>query len=170
MKNIITILTLVLVAGISRLIPHPWNFTAMTAMALFSGCVMPKNQKLLAFLAPLLALLWTDAILGFHTTAVYVYAAVALITIMGMNLKEDSVLQVGSAALIGSGLFFGITNFGVWLSQDMYLKSLVGLETCFAMAVPFFHYQVLGDLFYTGVLFGAFAILRKTVPVLAQEG
>ena len=165
MKHFMTILTLVLVAGLSRLIPHPWNFTAIGAMALFSGSRMPN--KALAFLAPLLSLLWTDSVIGFHSTALYVYAAVALITILGF-VVENNPKQIVWGSLIGSVLFFVITNFGVWLTQDMYVKSLRGLITCFAMAVPFFGSQLMGDLFYAGVLFGALAVLTTFVPSLKR--
>jgi hypothetical protein len=163
MKNIITVLTLVLVAGLSRLIPHPWNFTAVGAMALFSGTRMP--HKALAFLAPLLTLVWTDAILGFHETALYVYAAVALITIIGFLIdgKKSSIV---AGSLVGSILFFAITNFGVWLVQGMYPRTGAGLLACFTSAIPFFGNQVAGDLFYAGVLFGAYALLKTYAPSL----
>ena len=163
MKHIITVLSLVLVAGFSRLIPHPWNFTAIGAMALFAGTRMPN--KALAFLAPFLTLLWTDTILGFHETVVYVYAAVALITIIGFFTEgKKSAIVAGSVA--GSILFFAITNFGVWMVQGMYPHTAAGLLECFTMAIPFFGNQVAGDLFYTGVLFGAYALLKTYVPSL----
>ena len=163
MKHIVTILTLVLIAGFSRLIPHPWNFTAIGAMALFSGSRMP--HKALAFLAPLLTLLWTDAILGFHSTSVYVYAAVALITIMGFAVQEKT-SRIVLGSLAGSVLFFVITNFGVWLTQNLYPKNLTGLMESYVMAIPFFGNQVLGDLFYAGVLFGAYKLVTTFVPSL----
>lgn len=163
MKNIMTILCLVLVAGLSRLIPHPWNFTAVGAMALFSGTRMPN--KLWAFLAPFLTLIWTDAVLGFHETALYVYAAVALITIIGFFTEgKKSYIVAGSVA--GSILFFALTNFGVWMIQGMYPHTLQGLSECFTMAIPFFGNQVAGDLFYTGVLFSAYALVKTFVPSL----
>ncbi len=163
MKYTITVLTLVLIAGLSRLIPHPWNFTAIGAMALFSGARMP--HKYLAFLAPLLTLVWTDAILGFHSTGLYVYAAVALITIIGF-LTEAKTNRILTGSFAGSILFFTITNFGVWFSQGLYPRTFQGLVDCFAMAIPFFGNQVMGDLFYTGVLFASYQALKTYVPSL----
>lgn len=166
MKYIMTVLTLVLVAGVSRLIPHPWNFTAIGAMALFSGSRMP--HKMWAFLAPLLSLLWTDAIIGFHETTFFVYAAVALITIIGFWVQNSkSKIVMGSVA--GSVLFFVITNFGVWMAQSMYAKTFEGLVQCFVMAIPFFGNQILGDLVYTAALFGAFALLKTYVPLTSGK-
>jgi hypothetical protein len=163
MKNTIFILSLVLIAGLSRLIPHPWNFTAVGAMALFSGSRMP--HKGLAFLAPLLTLLWTDAILGFHSTAVYVYAAVALITIIGF-FTEHKPSRIFAGSLVSSVLFFAITNFGVWLTQDLYPKNASGLIESYVMAIPFFGNQILGDLFYVGLLFGVYQAVKTYVPSL----
>lgn len=163
MKHIITVLSLVLIAGLSRLIPHPWNFTALGAMALFSGARMPR--KSLAFAAPILSLLWTDAILGFHATTIYVYAAVALITIIGF-FANDKVIRIAFGALAGSVLFFILTNFGVWFTQSLYPHTIQGLIECYAMAIPFFGNQVLGDLFYTGLLFGAYSMIKGFRPSL----
>ncbi len=166
MKHIITILALVLIAGFSRLIPHPWNFTAIGAMALFAGSQMPN--KALAFLAPLLSLLWTDAVLGFHGTVFYVYAAVALITIIGFY-AQGKFTRIALGSLAGSVLFFTITNLGVWMAGSLYPKTLEGLAQCFAMAVPFFQNQLLGDLFYAGVLFGSYDLLKTYVPSLKHS-
>ena len=163
MKYILTILTLVLVAGFSRLIPHPWNFTAIGAMALFAGSRMPN--KMWAFAAPLLSLLWTDAILGFHETGFYVYAAVALITIIGF-FTQEKFPRIVAGSLAGSVLFFIITNFGVWMAGSLYPKTIDGLITCYAMAIPFFQNQLLGDLFYAGALFRSYALLKTYVPSL----
>jgi hypothetical protein len=163
MKNIVTILTLVLIAGVSRLIPHPWNFTAIGAMALFSGVRMPNRG--LAFIAPLLTLLWTDSLLGFHSTGIFVYAAVALITIIGFFIAEKKTQIVG-ASIAGSILFFALTNFGVWLTQSLYPKNIPGLVECFTMAIPFFGNQLVGDLFYTGLMFGIYSLLKAFVPSL----
>ncbi len=161
--HIITVLTLILIAGFSRLIPHPWNFTAIGAMALFSGSRMP--HKAFAFVAPLLTLLWTDALLGFHATAVYVYASVALITIIGFLVQENT-KKIIVGIFAGSVLFFVITNFGVWLSQSLYPKNLAGLTEAYVMAIPFFGNQILGDFFYAGVLFGAYKLVTTYVPSL----
>lgn len=165
MKNITTILVLVLIAGISRLIPHPWNFTAVGAMALFSGNRMPN--KVIAFVAPLLSLLWTDAVLGFHMTMVYVYGAVALSVILGM-WTQGSWIKLGVGTLASSLMFFILTNFGVWMTSGLYTKTFDGLVQCYVMAVPFFHYQIAGDIFYVGVLFGAYELVRSLQSNWAQ--
>jgi len=165
MKNWIFVLTLVLVAGLSRLIPHPWNFTAVGAMALFAGSRM--QHRGLALLAPFLALLWTDAVLGFHITMVYVYGAVALISLLGL-WAQDSWGRLAGSAFAGSLTFFALTNFGVWMTQGLYEKSLEGLFQCYVMALPFLSMQMAGDLFYGILLFGSYEVVRKQIPQWIQ--
>jgi hypothetical protein len=137
-------------------------------MALFSGSRMPN--KMLAFVAPFLALLWTDAIIGFHGTLFYVYAAVALITLIGgLLVKAEKPSRIFAGSLLGSLVFFVITNFGVWFSQGLYPQTGSGLVQCFVAALPFFGNQIVGDLFYAGVLFGVFAVLKSFSPSLKRE-
>ena len=57
-------LVLIVLAAALRIAPHPWNFTPIGAMALFSGAII--RDRRLAFLFPLLTLLAGDVFLGFH--------------------------------------------------------------------------------------------------------
>ncbi len=151
---------LVLLAAFTRLVPHPWNFTAISAMALFSG---NKNKKLLpGILLPWIALFLTDLFIGFHVTMIYVYGAVALTVMMSRWLQMNRIRHYVLSALLSSVIFFVITNFGVWLSTGFYTRNLNGLIECFAMAVPFFKNQVLGDLFYTVALFSSSSVVVKS--------
>jgi len=43
----------------------------------------------------------------------------------------------------------------------MYEKTLSGLALCYAMAVPFFHYTVMGDLIWSGVIFGSYYLVKN---------
>lgn len=157
---------LILAAAFTRLIPHYPNFTAVSAIALFGGTYF--SNKKAAFIIPLLAMFLTDLVLGFHKTMWAVYLSLALIVMIGFLLanKKKTVNVIG-ATLASSVLFFVITNFAQWLSDPFYAKTGAGLVQCFTMAIPFFQYSVLGDLFYVGVLFGAFelAMLKFPEPV-----
>ena len=152
-------------AAALRLVPHPPNFTPIGAMALFGGAYL--GRRAIAFAAPLAALLLSDLLLGFYPGMWVQYFAVALVVAIGMlALKRVSVLRVGGAAIASSLLFFALTNFGVWLLSGMYPQTLAGLAACYAAAIPFFQNTLAGDLFYSGVLFGGFALLERSVPVL----
>lgn len=161
----LTLIAMILVASWTRLIPHPWNFTAIAAMALFGGAHFSSRWQ--AYAVTFGSLLLTDLVLGFHSTMIWVYAAFALTIVIGQVFaKEGGVARVAGSALAASFLFFIITNFGVWASMDMYTKDLQGLSQCYIMALPFLQNQILGDLFYSGVLFGGYALLARKYPAL----
>ena len=156
------LLAAIIVAALLRLVPHPPNFTPIAAMALFSGAYLGRGD--LAFVAPLAALVFSDLVLGFYPEAMFVYVSVAATVLIGRTLaKHRTILRVGGAALASSVLFFIVTNFGVWLVMDYYPKNLAGLAACYVAAIPFFQNTLAGDLFYTGALFGGFALLDRAV-------
>ncbi len=156
---------IIFLAALSRLVPHPWNFTAIGGLALFGGSYFSSRWQSLS--VPLVALFISDFFLGFHSTLLFVYGAVALIGVLGWSLQEKkTVLRLGTYALSASAIFFLISNFGVWLMEPLYPKSASGLINCYWMALPFLENQILGDLFYCGLLFGAFEWGKRRIPVL----
>ena len=163
--RLLVLLSAIVAAAALRLVPHPPNFTPIAAMGLFGGAYFGKRS--LAFVAPLVALLLSDLVLGFYPEVIFVYLSVAAIVLIGRTLSERrTVLSVGIAAIASSLLFFSMTNFGVWLVMDYYSKDFGGLLACYVAAIPFFQNTVAGDLFYTGLLFGGFALLVRVVPGL----
>jgi hypothetical protein len=166
--RILTLLAAIVAAAALRLVPHPPNFSPIAAMALFSGAYFGRRG--IAFAAPLAAMLLSDAIIGFHSGMLFVYAGVALIVLLGqVALSRVTLLRVGGAALAGSVLFFAISNFGTWLLSGMYPLDVSGLAACYVAAIPFFQNTLAGDLFYSGVLFGGFALLERMVPALRPQ-
>lgn len=143
----------VLIAALTRLVPHPPNFAPITAMSLFAGAYFTRKQ--LAFIVPLLAMLISDLFLGFYTISIFVYISFALITWMGQQQNKVTPKLV----LLGSVLFFVISNLGVWLLY--YPKTIEGLLTCFTLAIPFFATSLLGDVFYSIVLVFGFSAVSK---------
>ena len=155
-------------AAALRLVPHPSNFSPIDAMALFSGAYV--GRRWLAFAAPTGALLLSDLVLGFYRGMNFVYFAVALVVMLGWLLQERrSVLHIAAAALGSSVLFFILTNFGMWAFSGIYPFTGQGLAACYIAAIPFFQNTVAGDLFYSALLFGGFALLQHLVPALRSE-
>lgn len=162
-----TVLLMVLTAAALRLLPHYPNFTPVAAMALFGGAYF--SNKKIAFLIPISAMLISDLILGFHSTMWAVYLSFALIVMIGLSLKKSKkISSIFLASISSSVLFFIITNFAVWISGGIYPLNILGLGECYTAAIPFFHYTMLGDLFYVGVFFGAFEFMQYKFPVLAE--
>ena len=173
MTRLIALLSAIAAAAALRLVPHPPNFSPIDAIALFSGAYLARRWT--AFLAPFAALLLSDAVLGFYHGVATVYAAVALIVIIGWWVSSRRTpVRIGIAAVASSVSFFVITNFGMWLFSGFYPLTTAGLVACYVAAVPFFQNTVAGDLFYTVLLFGGFALAEHFVPRLragdAQAG
>lgn len=168
MNQIFALVLMVLVAAFSRLIPHPWNFTAIGAMALFGGAYFPSKKQ--SLFIPIAALILSDLVLGFHETMLFVYGAFLATVLIGWTLREErSVLKVGTLSLVTSSVFFLVSNFGVWIMQSMYAKTWAGLVECYVAAIPFFGNQIAGDLFFAAVLFGAYETLKKVSPSFARQ-
>ncbi|GAB6282915.1 MAG: hypothetical protein STSR0008_16650 [Ignavibacterium sp.] len=161
------ILGLILIVSITRLIPHPANFTPIAAMALFGGTYF--NNKKIAFAIPLIIMFLTDMIIGFHENIIAVYLSFVLIVALGFWLQKNKNLKnIILTTLISSVAFFVITNFSVWITGSMYPKNLSGIIECYVAAIPFFRNSVLGDLFYVGVLFGAYELAALKFPALSK--
>ncbi len=161
---------MILAAALTRLLTnqlHLWNFTPIAAMALFSGAHF--SSKKYAFLIPLAAMLITDALLGFHPGMWDVYATLLIITFIGFSLRNNvRVVPVIAASLLSSLLFFTVTNFAVWLGSGFYPLTWQGLNSCFVAGIPFFGNTVAGDLFYCGVLFGGFELIKRFYPQVSR--
>lgn len=157
-------IVLVFIGVLSRIIPHPWNFTAITAMALYSGVAFRKNK--IFMLVPIVTLFLSDLYLGFHNTLLFTYLGFAMVAVMSSSIfsqseffsKGKNVALMAVSSLVGSLLFFLISNFGVWFASGIYEKNSAGLFQCFMAAIPFLRNQILGDLFYTGVFGVIFTI------------
>jgi hypothetical protein len=161
-----TIIGMIVFAALTRLLPHPPNATAVSAIALFAGAQIADRR--LAFFVPLAALFLTDLVLGLHAGMLFVYACVAAMVLLGASMgARPQPLKLAGASLAGSVLFFMVTNFGVFALDGLYEKSFAGLAECYVLAIPFFQNALLGDLFFTAVLFGGFELLRRRLPVLS---
>jgi hypothetical protein len=161
----LTLSGMILMAALTRLLPHPWNFSPVGAMALFAGAHF--RRKSVAFAVPLAALLLSDLVLGFYDGVILVYLSFCVNVVLGMLIRErKSIGFVMPAALAGSVQFFSITNFGVWLTGHLYPMTMTGLQQCYIAALPFFSWTLAGDVFFTAVLFGSFALAERTFESL----
>jgi len=161
------VLSIIVIAAALRIAPHPWNFTPVGAMALFSGAMI-RNRRL-AFLFPLLALFAGDIFIGFHKLMPVVYASFLISVAIGFWLRRRrSVARIGAATLFGSIQFFLVTNFAVWAFGLTYPHTSTGLLACYAAGIPFFWNTLAGDAVYSAVLFGGFALAERTFPVLRE--
>ena len=137
---------LILVLSFTRLIPHPWNFTPILAASIFSGFYF-KNFFLGLFVV-IFSMFLGDLYLGFHSTMLFTYASLAVAVAIGILIKNFKFSEILVSGLTGSICFFVITNFGAWLTLEMYEKNLSGLINSYVLAIPFFHNTLISTLVY----------------------
>ena len=117
-KNNLLIIGFIILGIITRIIPHPPNFTAIGAIALFGGAFF--HNKKLAFIIPITIMMLSDLILGYKLVG-SVYIGFLIIVVMGFYLqKKQNGLRIINAALLGSLVFFIITNFSVFLTSSFF--------------------------------------------------
>ena len=152
---------IVLLAAMTRLIPHPPNFTPIIAIGLVSGAYI--NNRYFCFFVPICAMIVSDCFLGFHSLVYWVYGSLLLIPLLGMLLKNKvNIINCILGCASGSILFFIITNFGVWISSSYYPKTIEGILTCYTMAIPFFVNTLTSSLLYSAIIFsGSEYIVRN---------
>ena len=158
--RLVTLSVIIFAIALFRWLPHPPNVSPVAAMALFGGAYFA--DKRLAFIVPFLALLLSDLFIGLHDTMVFVYAGFALTVGIGIWLQRRiSVTNVAAAAVAASVLFFLLTNFGAWLTSGLYAQNFNGLMQAYVAAIPFFQNSLVGNLLFTAVLFGGYALIQK---------
>lgn len=161
---------------------HLYNLVPVAALGLFSGSVL--QNKRWAYAIPLAAMFLSDLGLALFThiqgfygiSQVINYMALGIITFMGTRMQKRNVLNIAGYTLSGSLFFFLLSNFGTWLG-GYYAYTFAGLTECFTMALPFYKSEmatsffvnsVLGDLCFSGLAFGLFALLaekRQLAPI-----
>ncbi|MDA7711055.1 hypothetical protein N8873_03215 [Flavobacteriaceae bacterium] len=146
------ILGLIVLALLSRLIPHPPNFAPITSIALFAG--FHSSKKIWALQLPIGCMFITDLFLGLHSLIPIVYASFFLISYIGIRAKS---LSLGTV-LLASTSFFVFSNLGVWYYY--YPLTWEGFMSCFVLALPFYANALAGDLFYTSVLNFSFSKIK----------
>jgi len=162
MKKYLIPFLLIVLGVISRFLPHPANFAPIGAIALFGALYLPKKY---ALIVPIIAMFISDLFIGFYSWQIMfsVYLSFILMGVIGLivrNRKSFSTILGGT--LLGSILFFLITNFAVWAFGTMYVHNLSGLVQSYIMAIPFFKNSLLGDIFYTTILVGSYELLYLT--------
>lgn len=161
-----TLTAIILATALFRLLPHWPNMTPIAAIALFGAAFF--ERKWLGLAVPLLAMLLSDALIGFHGSMGAVYFSFGLTWLIGLYLlRRPSAGRVALASVTSSVLFFLITNFAVWYGSTFYPQTTAGLMSCYVAGMAFydgtsfFLNGIFGDLFFSGLLFGGYYLLQQ---------
>ncbi|HVI45435.1 MAG TPA: DUF6580 family putative transport protein [Chitinophaga sp.] len=153
-------------------------FTPVGAMALFGGASFSEKWKSYAF--PLLTLFISDIILMqvFHRQYaegllykgwIWNYVSFVFMVLLGQLLiKKASVGNIVLASVGAALIHFLFSNFGVWLSGSTdittgqpFTRDAAGLLKCYALAIPYMQYTLIGNLIYSTIFFGSFELVRR---------
>jgi len=159
MQDALVFLVLLALCVVGRLIDHAPNFTPVAAVALFGGFYF--RRRWMALTLPLLAMLISDAFLGFTHLGVVISVYVAMLIPVAARrwLKQKpSAWRVGAAATGSAIFFFILTNFAVWLFGSTYTHDAAGLGLCYLAGLVFLKYTLAGHLFWSGTLFGIYLL------------
>ncbi len=174
-RTVILIVFIVAIIGLRLVLQDLANFAPIAAAGIFAAFYFKKYWVAVA--VPLTALLFTDTIvhsetgMGLYSGRLVDYFAIALVIAFAyFAFKRNRKLwNIGLTVLIGSLIFFFVSNLGVFLLGNMYAKTPAGLVDCFVKAIPFYRGTLIGDLFFTGVFFGLFELAQAYIPALAEE-
>jgi hypothetical protein len=161
----------------------PWleNFAPVAAIALCGGIYLPRR---LAFAVPLAALFVSDIFLNWH----YGYALVspemisrylALAASVGIGFALRGRARLGTvlpASLLGSVIFYIVTNTSSWLTWPAYAKTFSGWLQALTTGLPgyaptwmFFRSTLVSDLLFSALFVFCMAATRAPEPSLAAQ-
>jgi hypothetical protein len=147
------------------------NFTATGAVALFAGYYF--RNKLAALLTPLAVIAISNfALKPFNDVGQFaiVYVALVVAVLIGALVRR----RYNAGTVIGGSLasslsFYFLTNFADWPFNKLYPHTLSGLVESYVAGIPFFRNTLVGDLFFTGVIFGTYWAVSRAGAVVANR-
>jgi hypothetical protein len=174
MKKTPLIITIILLAALSRLIPFQYNFSPVAAIALFGGAYLSRRM---AVFIPILSLLIGDVIMALTKGEAYssyfssgqfvpIYLCIIAMALIGGGYlkKHPSAVPVLATAAVSSLFFFLITNLTYWYQAALYPMNFQGLMTSYAAGLEFYKWTFAGHVVYTSILFGGYHLLTLTRP------
>tara|TARA_Y100001970_G_C14045588_1_gene756147 strand:- start:50 stop:583 length:534 start_codon:yes stop_codon:yes gene_type:complete len=147
-----------LIIILSRLVPHPPNFTPIIAGAIFMPFMVKKS---FGIGIPLAIMLVSDFIIGLHGLMLWTYGSLALITFFSYQYIKKKFISVFKVALASPIIFFLLTNFGVWLTSTSYSPDLAGLINSYTMGLPFLANSLISTILFSSCFYAIYYSLTS---------
>ena len=164
--KLLLIALIIFLVSLTRILPHPPNFTPILALAIFGGAFLTNKRTALCI--PVIAMFLSDLIIGFHSQIYAVYLCIIVLSLLGNMVKTKNIKNLAITGFSGSIIFFITTNFSVWLSGGLYPLTFDGLIQCYIMAIPFFHNTLISTLLFLSILFFSYNFAEKKFQVLKK--
>ena len=161
-RKSLVFVVLIALAVAGRLLAHQPNLTPMAAAVLFAGFFFRTWYAAAA--VGLVSMAISDALIGTYEVPVMISVYVSLLAPLALRALLKAKLTPGRIAVgaVSSSLaFFLVTNFAVWAFGGWYPHSADGLLACYTAALVFLKYTLAGDLFWSAVLFGGYALAAR---------
>ena len=134
------------VLSVSRFVPHPPNFTSLIALSFY----IPAILGIRYLPALVISFVVTDVVIGLHSITFFTWGSVIIIGLISVYFTS-SILSRLSGALLGSLIFYLISNFGVWITGS-YGYTIEGLIACYTLAIPFFGYTLVSTIVFSAII------------------
>ena len=152
------------------------NFSPLAAIALCGGIYLPRR---VALGLPLAALLVSDLFLNWHFHVALLslemlsrYLALAASVAIGFSLRDRARLStVLPASILGSLIFYVVTNTSSWLTWPGYARTFSGWSQALTTGLPgyaptwmFFRSSLVSDLLFSALFVACMAITHSQAP------
>ncbi len=141
--------TLLLV--LSRVVPHPPNFTPILAGIIFLPFI--KKDFIFSMIVPIVVMLISDLIIGMHSLMFWTYLPILILSFLAFYFYQDSFRRVINLAIFSPIIFFILSNFGVWVNSAKYSRDFSGLVECYIYAIPFYASSAISCILFSIVFY-----------------
>lgn len=171
-KSLFVAILLIVLGVFSRTIWHFWpNVELVTSIALIGSSFLNRRWTILVIISVMAI---SDFILGNTNIFIFTWSAYLFFSLfVSLFLKKDTqgkkhLLQMTGWGIVSSVWFYLWTNFGVWLldSFGMYQRSFAGLFDAYIYAIPFFKYNLIGNLVLVPVSFTVYYLVEDLAASL----
>ena len=141
--------TLLLV--LSRVVPHPPNFTPILAGIIFLPFI--KKDFTFSMIVPIVVMLISDFIIGMHSLMLWTYLPILILSFLAFYFYQDSFRRIINLAIFSPIIFFILSNFGVWVNSAKYSRNFSGLVECYIYAIPFYASSAISCILFSIVFY-----------------
>jgi len=171
--NLSLLIGIMFIAALTRLLPHPPNFSPILAIGIFGAAHFTKKWH--SLFISIFAIWFSDLIINnyiyatslefvwFYKGFQWQYGSYLSIILLNIYVFKNNIsLAKTFGTAVGSGaIFFLVSNFGVWIVSGMYSKNLIGLLACYTAGIPFLQNTIISNLLFTTVLFGSYYLIQS---------